>query len=97
MAANRKGEPAYENRFRNRPISGGRDLSCVRFERLPELPSTAAAGGHRWAIHACAACLTLSGGVRRFPGPRRRTPTGKPVVAVGGGAGGGRRRQGRGR
>ena len=45
MAANRKGESVYENRFRNRPISGGRDLPCVRFERLPELHSHAAAGG----------------------------------------------------
>src|SRR6266705_2859702 len=73
MAANRKGEPAYENRFRNRPISGGRDLSGVRFERLPELHSTAAAGGHRWAIHGCPVCLTLSVGDLRFPGHRRRT------------------------
>ncbi len=66
MAANRKGEPAYENRFRNRPISGGRDLSCVRFERLPELHSTAAAGGHGWAIHGCPVCLTLSVGDLAF-------------------------------
>jgi putative oxidoreductase len=45
MAANRKGEPGYENRFRNRPISGGRDLSCFRPERLPELHSPSPAGG----------------------------------------------------
>jgi hypothetical protein len=30
MAANRKGEPGYENRFRNRPISGAtRKLSAL--------------------------------------------------------------------
>src|SRR5258708_21503743 len=34
MAANPKGEPGYENRFRNRPLSGGRDLPCFRPERL---------------------------------------------------------------
>src|SRR6266853_712994 len=45
MAANRKGEPDYENRFRNRPLSGGRDLSCLRPERLPELHSPSPAGG----------------------------------------------------
>ena len=37
MAPNQKGEPGYETRFRNRPISGGPDLSCFRPERLPEL------------------------------------------------------------
>src|SRR5258708_15473834 len=93
MAANRKGEPAYENRFRNRPISGGRDLSCVRFERLPELHSTAAAGGHRWAIHGCPVCLTLSVGDLRFPGHRRRTSAGQPLRAVGGGRAGAGDRQ----
>jgi hypothetical protein len=45
MAANRKGEPRYENRFRNRPISGERYLSCFRPERLPELYSPSPAGG----------------------------------------------------
>jgi hypothetical protein len=31
---------------RNRPISGGRDLSRFRLERLPELHSTSPAGGY---------------------------------------------------
>ena len=39
MAADPKGEPGYENRFHNRPLSGGLDLSCFRPERLPELHS----------------------------------------------------------
>src|SRR6202161_4129618 len=45
MAANRKGESCYENRFHNRAILGGRDLPCFRPERLPELHSTPPAGG----------------------------------------------------
>src|SRR6266478_9398866 len=53
MAANRKGELGYENRFRNRPISGGRDLPCFRPERLSELHSPAPAGGHRGTVHGC--------------------------------------------
>jgi hypothetical protein len=51
MAANRKGELGYENRFRNRPISGGRDLPCFRPEWLPALHSTAPTGGHRGTVH----------------------------------------------
>jgi putative oxidoreductase len=45
MAPIEKGEPGYENRFRNRPISGGRDLPCFRPEWLPELHSPSPAGG----------------------------------------------------
>src|SRR5260370_220143 len=59
MATDRKGEPGYENRFRNRPISGGRDLSCYGAERLPELHSPSPAGGHRWTVHGCPLCLAL--------------------------------------
>ena len=51
MVANPKGELGYENRFRNRPISGGRDLSCFRPERLPELHSPSPAGGHCRTVH----------------------------------------------
>src|SRR3954465_9660183 len=40
-----KGEPGYENPFRNRPISGGRDLSCFRPQRLPKLHSSSPPGG----------------------------------------------------
>ena len=93
MAANRKGEPAYKNRLRNRPISGGRDLSCVRFERLPELHSAAAAGGHRWTIHGCPVCLALFVGDLRFPGHRRGASAGQPLRAVGGGRAGAGDRQ----
>jgi hypothetical protein len=32
-----KRRTSYENRFRDRPISGGRDLSCYGAERLPAL------------------------------------------------------------
>jgi len=49
--ANRKGEPGYENRFRNRPLSRGLDLSCYGVERLPELHSLSPAGGHRRTVH----------------------------------------------
>ena len=51
MAANPKGEPGYENRFRNRPISGGHNLPCFRPERLPELHSPSPAGGHCGTVH----------------------------------------------
>src|SRR5580658_5392462 len=93
MAANRKGESVYENRFCNRPISGGRDLPCVRFERLPELHSHAAAGGHRRAIHGCPVCLALSVGDLRFPGHRGGASAGQPLRAVGGGRAGAGDRQ----
>jgi hypothetical protein len=43
--ANRKGEFEHENRFRNCPISGGRDLSRFWAKRLPEFHSPAPAGG----------------------------------------------------
>ena len=46
MPANPKGDPVYENRFRNCPISGGRDLSYFRPERLSELHSPSPA--ERW-------------------------------------------------
>src|SRR5712691_10113032 len=56
MAANRKGEPGYENSFRNRPISGGRDLSCFRPERLlsfiPLPPPGGIAGQFMGALYA---------------------------------------------
>src|SRR5712691_10689452 len=45
MAANPKGEPGYENRFHNCPISGGLDLSSFRPEWLPELHSATPPGG----------------------------------------------------
>jgi putative oxidoreductase len=45
-----KGESGYENCFQSRPISGGRDLSCFRPERLPELHS--AAGQFMGALYA---------------------------------------------
>jgi putative oxidoreductase len=51
MVVNPKGEPGYENRFRNRPISGGRDFSCFRPKRLPELHSPSPAGGYCGTIH----------------------------------------------
>src|SRR5712692_8127332 len=59
MAANPKGEPGYENRFRNCPISGGRDLPCFRPERLPELYSPSPAGGHCRTVHGRPVRLAL--------------------------------------
>jgi hypothetical protein len=44
---------------RNRPISGGRDLSRFRLERLPELHSTSPAGGYGGTVHGCPLCLAL--------------------------------------
>jgi hypothetical protein len=55
MAANRKGEPGYENRFHNRPISGGRDLvfglnGFLNFIPLP--PPGGIAGQFMGALYA---------------------------------------------
>src|SRR6267143_3042169 len=93
MAANPKGEPGYENRFRNRPISGGRDLPCFRPERLPELHSTSPAGGHCGTVHGCPLCLALPVGDLRVSVHRSGTSAGQPLRAVGGGRAGARDRQ----
>src|ERR1700674_5893373 len=93
MAANRKGEPVYENRFRNRPISGGRDLPCFRPERLPELHSPAPAGGHCGTVHGCPLCLALPVGDLRVSGHRSGASAGQPLRAVGGGRAGAGDRQ----
>jgi hypothetical protein len=45
IAAVPSSDLVYENRFRNHPISGGRELSCRGAERLPELHSPAPSGG----------------------------------------------------
>src|ERR1700720_3104272 len=84
----RKGEPGYENRFRNRPISGGRDLSCYGAERLPELYSPPPAGRHCWTVHGCPLCLALPVGDLRVPGHRSFTSAGQPLRTVGGGSAG---------
>src|ERR1700730_6023771 len=88
MAANPKGEPGYENRFHNRPISGGRDLSCFRSEWLPELHSPSPAGGHCWTVHGCPLCLALPVGDLRVSGHRRCTSAAQPLRTVGGGSAG---------
>src|SRR6516225_919818 len=93
MAQNRKGEPGYENRFRNRPITGGHDLSCYGSERLPELHSTSPAGGHGWTVHGCPLCLALLVGDFRVSGNRRCTSAGQPLRAIGGGNSGAGTRQ----
>src|SRR6202030_2061526 len=93
MAANPKGELVYENRFRNRPISGGRDLSCFRPERLPELHSHAPAGGHCGTVHGCPLRLALSVGYLRVSGHRSGTSAGQPLRTVGGGRAGAGDRQ----
>src|SRR5260370_13446722 len=85
MAEIQKENLVYENRFRNRPISGGRDLSCFRPERLPELHSPAAAGRHRGTVHERAVCHTLSLGDLRISTRRWGASPGQPLRAVGGG------------
>src|SRR5229473_3844651 len=93
MAANSKGEPGYEKRFRNRPISGGRDLSCFRPERLPELHSLSPAGGHRRTVHGRPVRLALPVGDLRVSGHRSGTSAGQPLRTVGGGSAGAGDRQ----
>jgi hypothetical protein len=51
LVVNPKGEPGYENRFRNRPISGGRDLFRYGDERLPALHSPSPTRRHCWTVH----------------------------------------------
>src|SRR5258708_7611100 len=88
-----KGEPGYENRFRNRPISGGRDLPCFRPEWLSELHSPTPAGGHRGTVHGCPVRIALPVGDLRFSGHRSGTSAGQPLRAVGGGRAGAGDRQ----
>src|SRR5438128_1352504 len=88
MAADPKGELGYENQFRNRPISGGRDLSCYGSERLPELHSLSPASGCCWSVHGCPLCLALPVGDLRVSGHRRCTSAAQPLRTVGGGSAG---------
>src|SRR6266446_4331464 len=81
----RTGEPGYENRFRSRPISGGRDLSCYGAERLPALHSLSPASGCCWSVHGCPLCLALPVGDLRVSGHRRCTSAAQPLRTVGGG------------
>src|ERR1700733_1468346 len=83
----------YENRVCNRPLSGGRNLSCFRPERLPELHSPAAAGGPCGTVHGRAVCLTLSVGDLRLSARRWGASAGQPLRAVGGGDAGAGDRQ----
>src|ERR1700674_3647339 len=83
-----KGESGHENCFRNRPISGGRDLSCYWAERLPELPSLSPAGRRRCTVHGRPLCLALPVGDLRLSGRRRCTSAGQPLRTAGGGSAG---------
>src|SRR6266849_3005562 len=83
----RKGE-SCENRFRNRPISGGRDLSCYGAERLPEFHSPSPAGGHCWTVHGCPLCFALPVGDLRVSGHRRCASAAQPLRTVGGSSAG---------
>src|SRR4029077_1900023 len=89
----RKGEPGYENRFRNCPIFGGRDLSRYGAERLPELHSSSPAGGYCGTVPGRPLCLALPVGDLRVSGHRRCTSTGQPLRTVGGGRAGAGYRQ----
>src|SRR2546425_6976379 len=88
MASIEKGETGYENRFRNRPISSGRDLSCYGAERLPALHSLSPAAGHCWTVHGRPLCLALPLGDLRVSGHRRCASAGQPLCTVGGGSAG---------
>ena len=57
MAPIEKGEPGYENRFRYRPIPGGRDLSCYGFLNFIPLPPPGGIAGQVWApFMSCITC-----------------------------------------
>src|SRR5882724_4330154 len=71
MAPIQKENPGYENHFRNRPISGRRDLSCYGAERLPALHSLSPASGCCWTVHGCPLCVALPVGDLRVSGHRR--------------------------
>src|ERR1700758_393341 len=86
MCADSKRRTRYENSFRNRPISGGRDLSCDGPERLPALYSAAPACGSRGTVHGRPVCFALSLGDLRVSGRRRSSAACQPLRASGGGA-----------
>src|SRR5579863_6875889 len=81
-------ENRYENRLRNCPISGGRDLSCFWAERLLELYSPAAAGRRCWTVHRRPLCVALPVGDLRGSAHRWCTSPRKPLRTVGGGTAG---------
>src|SRR5580704_7625303 len=80
----RKGKHGYENRLCNRPISGGRDLSCYGAEWLHELHSPSPAGGHCWTVHGRPLCLALPVGDLCVSAHRRCASAGQPLPTVGG-------------
>src|ERR1700758_4287106 len=88
-----KGESGYENGFHNRPLSDGRDFSCFRPQRLPELHSAAPSRRYRGTVHGCSVRFTLPVGDLRVSGRRRRTFARQPVRAAGGGRAGAGDRQ----
>src|SRR6266700_1537752 len=81
-----KRRTGYENRIRNRPISGGRDLPYYGAEWLPALHSLSSAAGHRWTVHGCPLCLALPVGDLRVLGHRRCSSAGQPLRTVGSGS-----------
>src|SRR5260370_31939741 len=83
MAANPKGEPGYENRFHNCPISGGLDLSSFRPEWLPELHSATPSGRHCRTVHGRPVRLPLPVGDLRVPRRRSGTSARQPLRAAG--------------
>src|SRR5580704_17746888 len=85
MVANLEGEPAYENRFRSRPISGGRDLPCFRLEWLSELHAATPAGGHRGTVYGCTVRLASPVGDLRVSGNRGGNSSRQSLRAVGAG------------
>src|SRR5258707_15410235 len=73
----------YENRFRNRPISGGCDLPCFRPERISALHSVTTSEWCRGPVHGCPLCLAFPVGDLRVSGHPRCTSAGQPLRTVG--------------
>src|SRR6185503_7673319 len=79
----RKGGPHHENGFRNRPISGGCDLSCFWAERISALHSASTSGWRRGAVHGCPVRLPLPDACLRASSDRGSASVGEPLRAPG--------------
>src|SRR5262249_7049667 len=78
----------YENRFRNRPISGGSDLCCFWVERLPDLHSPSPPGGIAGQFMGALYVSHYLLDDLRVSARRRCTSAAQPLRTVGGGGAG---------